>query len=727
MKNIQKKLLLPLAILIGLIPLANPFDIFDELRLFAFDTLQQINPREPLEDDPVVIIDIDDESLNNLGQWPWSRDLLSKLVQQTEQALTTSFDIVFAERDRTGSDVLTEQYSNNSELVKELKKIKPNDVVFAESMEAHTTVVLGSAPNNKLINQTIKPKFGLIIQGDAPDEFLPNYSGMQNNLPSLISSAAGVGSMSIGGDSSIVRSLPTFEIVNGQIVPSLMLETLRVAIGASTYQIKSSNASGELAFGESTGINNIKLGNVIVPTNANGNLWLHSTYTKNLNVIPAFQVLNNTFDKDYFAGKIVLIGTSASGLLDIRNTSLEKDIPGVTVIAQGIQQIINGEFLVRPDWMEGSEFIFGLFFSILICLIIQYFGPVGGLVAFLMANMSSLYGSYYGFNNLDYLIDPISPLVICLTSYLIITFFNFLFTELERSKVRTAFSQYLAPEMVSRLAESSESLKLGGEKKNMTFLFSDIRGFTAISESYKSNPEELTELINNLLTVLSNEILDNDGTIDKYMGDCIMAFWNAPTDQENHTDLALKASFDMEKALEEFNVEFQKQKGMELKIGIGINTGECIVGNMGSEKRFDYTVLGDPVNLASRLEGQSGTYGFQRILGQETVNALKSSSDLFELDLIQVKGKSEPVKIYTSFDNFSLKGEKLAEFTQDHNEFLKNYRNQHWDIALNFIEKWEQQVTEFDLYYAIFKDRIKDMKLNLSDRNWNGAYVATTK
>ena len=192
--------------------------------------------------------------------------------------------------------------------------------------------------------------------------------------------------------------------------------------------------------------------------------------------------------------------------------------------------------------------------------------------------------------------------------------------------------------------------------------------------------------------MLSNEILDNAGTIDKYMGDCIMAFWNAPTNQENHTDLALKASFDMEKALEEFNIEFQKQKGMELKIGIGINTGECIVGNMGSEKRFDYTVLGDPVNLASRLEGQSGTYGFQRILGQETVNALKSNINLFELDLIQVKGKSEPVKIYTSFDEFSLKDEKLSEFSREHEEFLRNYRKQQWDIALNFIEKWEQHV-----------------------------------
>ena len=727
MKNIYKKLLLPLAILIALIPLANPLNIFNDLRLFAFDTLQQISPRDKLEDDPVVIIDIDDQSLNNLGQWPWSRDLLSRLVTNTEQALTTSFDIVFAERDRTGSDVLSEQYSANSDLIKELKKIKPNDRVFAESMESHSTVVLGSAPNNKLITEDISPKYGLIIQGDSPKEFLPKYTGMQNNLPTLIDSSAGVGSMSIGGNSSIVRSLPTFEVVNGQIVPSLMLETLRVAIGASTYQIKSSNASGELAFGESTGINNVKLGNVIIPTNSNGYLWLHSTFKKNLNIIPAFEVINNAYDKEFFAGKIVLVGTSASGLLDIRNTSLENDIPGVTIIAQGIQQIINGDFLVRPDWMEGAEFLFGLLFSILICLIIQYFGPIGGLITFLVANLSSLYGSFYGFNELDYLIDPISPLIISLTSYLIITFFNFLFTELERSKVRTAFSQYLAPEMVSRLAESSESLKLGGEKKNMTFLFSDIRGFTAISESYKSNPEELTELINNLLTVLSNEILDNAGTIDKYMGDCIMAFWNAPTDQDNHTDLALKASFDMEKALKEFNIEFEKQKGMELKIGIGINTGECIVGNMGSEKRFDYTVLGDPVNLASRLEGQSGTYGFQRILGQETVNGLKSNTILFELDLIQVKGKNEPVKIYTSFDKFSLKDGKLSEFSKDHEEFLNNYRNQKWDIALNFIEKWEQQVTEFDLYYAIFKDRIKDMKLNLADPNWNGAYVATTK
>ena len=206
-----------------------------------------------------------------------------------------------------------------------------------------------------------------------------------------------------------------------------------------------------------------------------------------------------------------------------------------------------------------------------------------------------------------------------------------------------------------------------------------------------------------------------------------MAFWNAPTDQIDHSDLALKASFDMEKALHEFNINFKEDKGMELKIGIGINTGECIVGNMGSEKRFDYTVLGDPVNLASRLEGQSGTYGFQRILGADTVNNLKADAHLFEVDLIQVKGKSEPVKIYTSFDNFSLVDDALMEFKNDHKNFLQSYRNQQWEKALDLLERWEDKVEEFDLYYAIFKDRIKDLEVNLVDQNWNGAYVATTK
>ncbi len=229
-----------------------------------------------------------------------------------------------------------------------------------------------------------------------------------------------------------------------------------------------------------------------------------------------------------------LVGTSASGLLDIRSTATENNIPGVTVIAQLIQQIFADTFLQRPDWMNGAEFVAGLTLSIALALIIQSLGPASALFLYLLASGSILWITHYFFNTKLYLVDPISPLMISLLVYIVVTFFNFLFTELERSRVRSAFGQYLSPTMVNRLAESSESLKLGGEKKEMTFLFSDIRGFTKIAENYQGRPEELTTLINRLLGTLSEEILKEEGTIDKYMGDCIMAFWNAPTDQPDH-------------------------------------------------------------------------------------------------------------------------------------------------------------------------------------------------
>ena len=275
------------------------------------------------------------------------------------------------------------------------------------------------------------------------------------------------------------------------------------------------------------------------------------------------------------------------------------------------------------------EVITGLFLALLITFFIQFLGPIGGLFVFVLGNGISSFGSFYIFNSYSYLVDPISPLVICLICYLVVTFFNFLFTELERSKVRNAFSQYMSPVMVEKLAQSSESLKLGGERKEMTFLFSDIRGFTSISEKYKGDPEALTDLINNLLTVLSNEILNNQGTIDKYMGDCIMAFWNAPSEDPEHREKSIDAAFAMSKALEQLNKDLNRYDEDKLSVGIGINTGECIVGNMGSDKRFDYTVLGDAVNLASRLEGQSGNYGMQIILGEGSIKVFLKINILY--------------------------------------------------------------------------------------------------
>ena len=721
MSNLGKKFLIPFAIILAFFPLLNPLGVFTELRLTSFDTFQALFPRVTLEDDPVIVIDIDDESLNRLGQWPWSRNALASLTDKTQLSAVTGFDIVFAEPDRTGSKELQEMYKQEPELVRILEKTADHDETFATSIKDHGTVVLGLAPNN---NKTIyydNQKFGLVTQGDDAKQFVPQYKGLQKNIALLEDASAGLGSMSIGNNDSIVRTIPTFETINDKLIPSFPLELVRVAIGASTYQIKASNASSEEAFGEATGINHVKLGGLVMPTNPDGSLWIYPTPSKNLNIIPAWKVLNDEYDSSYFEGKITIVGTSASGLFDLRSNAIEQNVPGVTIVAQFVQQIFSNTFLKRPDWLLGLEFLAGLVISVLMTIVIQRNGPVGGLAVFALGNGSVVYASYYFFINHQYLVDPISPLVICLVAYLVITFFNFLFTELERSKVRTAFSQYLAPAMVEKLAQSSESLVLGGERKEMTFLFSDIRGFTAISEKYQKDPEGLTDLINQVLTVLSNEILATEGTIDKYMGDCIMAFWNAPTDQPDHRDRALQAAFAMQKALTNLNLDLERSEQDTLSVGIGINSGQCIVGNMGSEDRFDYTVLGDAVNLASRLEGQCSHYGFEMILGEETAKTLQGHQ-IVELDMLAVKGKTEPVKIYTALENFD-----QSNFIEEHNQFLGFYRAQQWEEALDHIKKYQSQINEFGIYYDLFLRRIDELKENPPENDWQGVFVADFK
>ena len=722
--RIGKYLLIPFSLFVSIIPIFDPLNTFSNLRNTAFDLFQNISPRESISSDNVIVLDIDEKSLQKIGQWPWPRSVLGKLVDKTYQSSSLGFDIVFAESDRTGSKELKKQYKENLSLQNILNEVPDNDDIFANSIKNHGTVVLGSIPSNSL-NNSFKKKFGLIEQGDNPRKFLQKYSGIQTNLKKLDTSAQGIGSMSIGNNDSIIRRLPLFENINGSLVPSLGLEILRVAIGASTYQIKSSNASGETAFGEETGINHVKLGNLIIPTNEDGSVWIHYS-KKPIKTIPIWEVLSSNYSSDFFEGKILIVGTSAPGLFDLRSTPLENNVPGVNIIANLTDQILSGQFLKRPDWIFGLELITGIILALLITFFIQSLGPVGGLSIFVLGNCISIIGSYYIFNNYSYLVDPISPLVICLICYLVVTFFNFLFTELERSKVRNAFSQYMSPVMVEKLAKSSESLKLGGERKEMTFLFSDIRGFTSISEKYKDDPEALTDLINNLLTTLSNEILSYQGTIDKYMGDCIMAFWNAPSEDPYHREKSIDAAFAMTKALEKLNIDLNRSNEDKLSVGIGINTGECIVGNMGSDKRFDYTVLGDAVNLASRLEGQSGNYGMKIILGEGSIKGLSEEKYIiYELDSIAVKGKSEPVTIYTVFDKKEINTENA--FLADHQNFLVNYRNQNWNEAKEHIDKYRFSKPEFTLYYTLFLERIDELSKQNLPEDWTGVFIAETK
>jgi len=722
-KKLSKYGLLVFAVLISFLPIFNPLQIFSALQNYSFDTFQRILPREVYPGDPVVIIDIDDRSLAEIGQWPWSRNQLANLTNQAYAAAALGFDVVFAEPDRTNPENLIASYPLSEVLIKELGALPSNDGLFSQAIENHGTVVLGQALNNNKNNKPYKAKFGLVTQGDDPKQFVADYLGTQNNIKILDEAANGIGSMSIGNNDAIVRQLPTFERIGDQLVPSLALEMTRVALGASTYQIKSSNASSEEAFGAHTGINNIKIGPLTIPTTANGNAWIYFTPSRNILTVSAADVLSGAVLPEFFEGKIALVGTSAAGLLDLRSTPTEKNIPGVTIIAQFIQQIFANEFLQRPDWLFGAEFLTGLILAVLITLSIHALGPIGGLSILILGSGGIIGLSYYFFKSKLFLVDPISPLIISLSVYVAVTFFNFLFTELERSRVRGAFAQYLSPEMVNRLAESSESLVLGGERKEMTFLFSDIRGFTKISEQYKDDPEALTRLINQLLTVLSNPILDHGGTIDKYMGDCIMAFWNAPTDQANHRELAIKSAHAMNEALSKFNLELNEDLDFKLEIGIGINSGNCIVGNMGSDKRFDYTVLGDAVNLASRLEGQSSNYGLTMVIGENTYLE-DSSFQIVEMDKIAVKGKSTPETIFTCFKpetNF------MDGFFSQHEVFLSEYRQQNWQAAKAIIQELTASPNELELYYAHMRTRIEEYVTNPPPTDWEGVYVAKNK
>ena len=723
LKQFSRYGLLIFAVLVSFLPILNPLQIFSNLQNYSFDTLQRLLPREIYAEDPVVIIDIDDRSLAEIGQWPWPRNQLAKLTDQAYAAAALGFDIVFAESDRTNPQNFISSYPLNEVLKKELSKLPSNDELFAQAILNHGTVVLGQALNNKNNTKPYKAKYGLVTQGDDPKQFIRNYLGAQNNIKLLDDSATGVGSMSIGNNDAIVRQLPTFERIDDQLVPSLALEMTRVAVGASTFQIKSSNASSEEAYGAQTGINNIKLGPLTIPTTPEGNAWVYFAPTKNIPTVSAGDVISGAIPPEFFEGKVALVGTSAAGLLDLRSTPTEKNIPGVTIIAQFIQQIFANEFLQRPDWLFGAEFLAGLILAILITLSIQALGPIGGLSVLIAGSGGIIGSSYYFFKSKLFLVDPISPLIISLSVYVAVTFFNFLFTELERSRVRGAFAQYLSPEMVNRLAESSESLVLGGERKEMTFLFSDIRGFTKISEQYKDDPEALTQLINQLLTVLSNSILEHGGTIDKYMGDCIMAFWNAPTDQADHRQLAIKAAHSMNEALDEFNAQTEGNLDFKLEIGIGINSGNCIVGNMGSDKRFDYTVLGDAVNLASRLESQSSNYGLHMIVGENT-HMDDSEFTIIEIDKIAVKGKSSAETIYTCFKP---EMKFTEEFLKKHEAFLVEYRSQNWDGANLLIDELIPSSNELELYYKHMRARIEEYIASPPASDWEGVYVAKNK
>jgi adenylate cyclase len=723
--------LLCLALLIGFAALriADPAPV-EEIRVRTFDAFQRIDPRKKTAR-PVTIVDIDEKSLEKLGQWPWPRTRIADLVTELTRlgAVVIAFDAVLSEPDRLNPAAAAEAFPQLDEETRaKLRSLPSNDQILADAIR-QSRVVLGESglPEEIAALDKTLPVTGLAMLGEEPQRFMFEFPGLLRNVPVLEHAAAGRGLFTIKPErDGIVRRVPMIMLAQGQTMPSLTFEMLRVATGSGTILIKA----------EKAGIKSLGIKGVQIPTDHNGQLWVHYARNDASIYVPAINVLEKNVAPDMIAGKLVLIGTSAVGLNDIKTTPVSRAMPGVEIHAQVLESALTGAVISQPNNGIALEFMAAMLFGLLVIAFAPLFGPVslvivGGAFASLLVGTS-----VYFYTQQRLLIDFTYPLMSTTAIYLTLIFSSFVREQAQRRQIRSAFGQYLSPALVEQLAQSPEKLVLGGEEREMTIMFSDMRGFTSISETYKNDPQGLTALMNRFLTPLTNAILKRKGTIDKYMGDAIMAFWNAPLDDKDHELNACEAALDMLERVDELNQAREQEAKEEgrpfipLNAGIGLNTGTCVVGNMGSDQRFDYSVFGDSVNLASRLEGQSKEYGFPIIIGSRTALAVKDRFAILELDFIMVKGKKEPEVIYAiaGREDTAQSGrfQRLRNLTI---EMLACYRNRDWEGALAAIERGRKtdEANSLELLYSLYEARIRDYLENPPPEDWSGAFALLTK
>jgi adenylate cyclase len=723
--------IIPALILFGVLALQYSFPAqIESFRAKVFDIFQMIKPRV-YQETPVRIIDIDDESLEKIGQWPWPRTVLAKLVSRLAAggATVIAFDGVFPEPDRTSPQNMLSIWTEGetSEFLRaQLEMIPDHDTVFAKAI-AKAPVVLAFGLTNEPLSKRPALKTGFLEHGAGKDRAIdhigPVFKGAVVNLPILEKAARGNGCFNMGTEwDSIVRRVPAIFRLNNALYPALILETLRIFQGASAYKITLAGATGETSFGEKTGLVSIKTGLLEVPTDAMGRIWLYDTGYKRDRFIPAWKVLEDDNLLKEMQEKVLFVGASAMAMKDLRATPLNPRAAGVEVHAQIVEQMFLGDFLERPDWAAGLEFTYLTLLGILLILILPKAGAVRCAVIAFLAIASAFGTCWYAFVRWHFLIDPVFPSFAVFWIYLASSFLNFLGTERERGQIRGAFGRYLSPALVEKLAKNPGQLKLGGEMRPMTFLFMDIRNFTGIAEKF--TPEELTQFMNSFLTPMTDIILKHGGTIDKYMGDCIMAFWNAPFEDGDHALHACQSAL----AMQEF---LRAAPGFEdIRVGIGINTGNACVGNMGSEQRFDYTALGDEVNLASRIEGLSKNYGVTAIMGQNTVASAPGFASL-EIDLIRVKGKTKPVKIFALLGDAGLESQPLFTEVRGHFEKMTAfYRGQRWEEAERALENCRRITLpgiDLGVLYELYVSRILSYKINPPASHWDGITTAASK
>ena len=711
------------------------------VRNLAFDFYQRLKPRD-YGKLPVAILDIDEASLKKHGQWPWPRTKIAELVTTVTKmgAPAIAFDMIFAEPDRLSPALVAQDNEALSEEIRQsLRQLPSNDDVFAQALKQSRVVVGQTSIRNTVADNAEKVETREVphaMLGPDARPFLKRFPDIIHNLPEIEAAANGHGVFTIEPDlDGVFRRFPLIMIIQEKLKLFLSPELLRVATGGNAIAIKSDNA----------GITSLVVGGQQIRTDRNGAVWPWFTNIKPERYVSAGAVLDGTIPQNRLRGHLVLVGTSVVGLEDIRPTPMGISMPGVEIHAQIIENILTGKMLIRTNYAHIIELAAILLLGLLIILLVPMLNAFWSVVCGGVVVFSYVGGSFLYFNQERLLIDPTFPVIAITLIFMLMASVNYFVEERSRNKIKGAFGQYVSPDLVDRLAAKPEALALGGEMRELSVLFSDVRGFTGISESYRHNPQGLTELMNRFLTVLSKPILDHKGTIDKFMGDAVMAFWNAPLDADDHAYKACLASIEMLDQVEFLNRRMMQQRDADIaehgeergtyhniKVGIGVNTGDCVVGNMGSDIRFDYTALGDTVNIASRLEGQSKPYGIGIVIGSKTASQVEGRLALFEIDQIRVKGKNEPEQVFGLFGNEELlSNPQFAEMSNLNASMIAAYRKQDWETAFAALEVMRELERETSLgiddYLFLYETRIAEFEANPPGRSWDGVYNADSK
>jgi adenylate cyclase len=724
-----------LLILLVLLHLLNP-PVVEAFRLKIFDELQTLYPRPPQTAVPLAIVDIDDASLAAIGQWPWPRSVFAELLGRLGQlgAAVVACDILFAESDRYSPPIYAQGLEGRDpKLAAALRALPDNDVLMAGAM-AERLVVLGVAGiGTSLDGAAVDGKARkfrsspVVVRGEDPRRFLPELPGLVGATPVLGEAAAGLGLVTLTPDvDGIVRRVPLVGAVAGQLLPGLALEAIRIAVRADKLFVRS----------DPSGITDISVGGASIPVDLEGRAWVRYGLPDPGLFVRAADVLAGKVPPERLQGHIVFIGASAAGLGDIKPAPIVGTMPGVEIQASLLQTLVSGSILRRPVQVERLEDVTLLVLG----LVLAWTGPflrAGFLPALLgLAVAGGLGVTWYAFRYHDVLIDGtyLAGSLGVLLFWLAMA--RYVREESRRRTIRNAFSRYLSPVMVDRLTSSARALNLGGERRELTVLFSDIRGFTTLSERYEQDPEGLTELLSRYFTAMTLIVQENSGTIDKYIGDAIMAFWNAPLPVARHPRQACLAALRMREGLVELNqalAEEAQARGVEvaapIRIGIGLNTGVCFVGNMGSEQRFNYSVIGDPVNVASRIEGRCKTYGLDIVIGEATREGAADLAAL-EIDRVRLMGKTSTTCLFALLGNEQVAAsERFRELAGEHAEMLAAYRRRDWDAAMQKLRRCHNlsQVYGLHDFYEMYGLRIALFMTEPPPPDWDGSTVAEGK